>query len=581
MADKAFPTAYGAASQATGGRGYLVYKVTTLSPFGAGSISQAIIDAKASGGGNIVFDVSGIIQFNTAFLMEDLQNISILGQTAPQGGITITNASGCSSCRTQVIDSNNLIIRYIRFRPHFFEGQYDGLEFISSYNCIIDHHSLAWGSDEAISTRVFSSNPVYNITFQRGLIGESKTGSLMGYNTTPSLGYDQSTHKNIFVNCDHRFPNATSDGRMDIVNNIVYDWYSRLSVFDGDADINHVGNSYYLGHKTSLNMDDNGSGHSLMCITEGTTGVNMSVYSNDTFIEENYPAVGLDEGSLFYYRGSTDGYNNEVKADPTIQVGTMFPLLGDDVPVLSASANFTNVLADVGANAYIDDNGVAQRESDSLDVFYLNLITAEPQVVEYARAPSNNYNGFPVSTGDYLFEYYDRYIDFHAAVTSTPINTRPAGYDTNDDGISDAWATANMGGDSSTDLAPSGYEWREEYWNQVDDNSQVGDIPVITLTGASTINLNVDDVYTELGATANDTEDGVISPVIISGWDENTTASGTYFKYYNIQDSDNNDAVQVTRTIVISSAGNVEYPLTDLEKLKSKKAIFRLARTGI
>ncbi len=72
--------------------------------------------------------------------MRDLENISILGQTAPQGGITFTNIAGCSSCRTQVQYSNNVIIRYIKFRPNYNQGAYDNIEFISSSNIMFDHY---------------------------------------------------------------------------------------------------------------------------------------------------------------------------------------------------------------------------------------------------------------------------------------------------------------------------------------------------------------------------------------------------------------------------------------------------------
>ncbi|MFD0991065.1 M14 family zinc carboxypeptidase [Mariniflexile jejuense] len=78
--------------------------------------------------------------------------------------------------------------------------------------------------------------------------------------------------------------------------------------------------------------------------------------------------------------------------------------------------------------------------------------------------------------------------------------------------------------------------------------------PVITLNGASTINLNVSDTYTELGATATDNKDGNISANIIIGGTVNTAVAGTYIKTYNVTDAAGNNATQVTRTIIVASA---------------------------
>ncbi|MBN2867286.1 MAG: DUF5011 domain-containing protein, partial [Flavobacteriaceae bacterium] len=76
--------------------------------------------------------------------------------------------------------------------------------------------------------------------------------------------------------------------------------------------------------------------------------------------------------------------------------------------------------------------------------------------------------------------------------------------------------------------------------------------PVITLTGASTINLEVGDTYTELGATATDNEDGDITSSIVITGTVNTNAAGTYTRFYNVSDSAGNAATQVTRTVIVT-----------------------------
>ncbi|QNK76757.1 S8 family serine peptidase [Winogradskyella sp. PAMC22761] len=81
--------------------------------------------------------------------------------------------------------------------------------------------------------------------------------------------------------------------------------------------------------------------------------------------------------------------------------------------------------------------------------------------------------------------------------------------------------------------------------------------PVITLNGPSTINLEVGDTYTELGATATDDVDGDLTSSIVVTGTVNTSISGTYVKYYNVSDAAGNTSAQVTRTISVieSSTG--------------------------
>ena len=79
------------------------------------------------------------------------------------------------------------------------------------------------------------------------------------------------------------------------------------------------------------------------------------------------------------------------------------------------------------------------------------------------------------------------------------------------------------------------------------------------MTGSATINLTVGGTYTEQGATATDVEDGDLSGSIVIGGDTvNPNTIGVYTVTYNVQDSDNNNATQVTRTVnVVSSVVNV------------------------
>ncbi|WP_299098055.1 immunoglobulin-like domain-containing protein [uncultured Winogradskyella sp.] len=88
--------------------------------------------------------------------------------------------------------------------------------------------------------------------------------------------------------------------------------------------------------------------------------------------------------------------------------------------------------------------------------------------------------------------------------------------------------------------------------------------PVITLTGASTINLEVGDTYSELGATATDNIDGNLTSSIVITGTVNTNSAGTYTKYYNVSDAAGNAATQRTRTIIVTEPADTTAPVITL-----------------
>jgi len=76
--------------------------------------------------------------------------------------------------------------------------------------------------------------------------------------------------------------------------------------------------------------------------------------------------------------------------------------------------------------------------------------------------------------------------------------------------------------------------------------------PVITLNGSPTININVGDSYVDTGAIAFDNINGDITSNIIVVNPVNINIVGTYHITYNISDSSNNTAQQVTRTVIVN-----------------------------
>lgn len=82
--------------------------------------------------------------------------------------------------------------------------------------------------------------------------------------------------------------------------------------------------------------------------------------------------------------------------------------------------------------------------------------------------------------------------------------------------------------------------------------------PVITLLGATPVELIVGDVYVDAGATAEDDVDGDITADIVTVNPVDTNTVGTYTITYNVEDTAGNPAVEVTRTVNVIVDLNVD-----------------------
>jgi hypothetical protein len=89
--------------------------------------------------------------------------------------------------------------------------------------------------------------------------------------------------------------------------------------------------------------------------------------------------------------------------------------------------------------------------------------------------------------------------------------------------------------------------------------------PVIILTGANPQRIELGTAYSELGATATDNIDGDISGSIsINATAVNVNIAGDYTVTYNVSDVAGNNAVEVTRTVTITIAGDTFATATTL-----------------
>jgi len=79
----------------------------------------------------------------------------------------------------------------------------------------------------------------------------------------------------------------------------------------------------------------------------------------------------------------------------------------------------------------------------------------------------------------------------------------------------------------------------------------LGDAPVISLLGSSSMTLSLGEFFLDPGATASDTEDGDLTSFILVSGSVNTFLAGTYTINYSVHDSQGNHSGTVTRTISV------------------------------
>ena len=341
----AFEGAEGYGRNAVGGRGGKVVYVTNLNDDGAGSLREAC--TADIGPRTIMFKVAGMIQLKSRLVCNH-DYTTIAGQSAPGKGITIKSAP-------IGFTGNDMIVRFMRVRLGY-GPTFDGMGLTGGNNSILDHASISWTIDEA-----FSSRGGKNITLQRTLISEAlnvadhqnyPAGTGHGYAAT--IGGDiGSFHHNLLAHNEGRNWSMGGGldgdgyyaGRLDIFNNVVYNWESRVT--DGGAhNVNFVGN-YYKAGAASRVLD-----YVLSAELEGTGKGTQEYYFHNNILQ-------LNDGS-FKCDGTKDDcgrrYTLSNDQELTWNVWHSEPYFPSYATVQSAKAAYKDVLSDVGQRMPVLDN---------------------------------------------------------------------------------------------------------------------------------------------------------------------------------------------------------------------------------
>ncbi|EZP71957.1 putative pectate lyase precursor [Sphingomonas paucimobilis] len=250
----AFPGAVGYGAASKGGRGGQVIAVTTLADSGPGSL-RACIDAQ--GPRICVFRVAGLIRYTSKPPIIRNPYLTIAGQTAPGGGITLAHAGGPMGFTPLAIkNTHDIVVRHIRVRNDRiggFRGAEDSFTIENSRQVILDHVSGSWARDELVNG--YGDNDwitVSNSIFAEGIPRHDKCALLA---SDPKGPQHFSFIGNLCAHNGDRNPdvNFPPGSCAEVINNVFYNAQSEFAeIWEsyGGVPVSLIGNSFIAGKNT-------------------------------------------------------------------------------------------------------------------------------------------------------------------------------------------------------------------------------------------------------------------------------------------------------------------------------------------
>ena len=529
----AFPGAEGHGRYVTGGRGGKIVHVTNLNDKGTGSFREAVSGSNKK---IVVFDVAGVIP-----LASDLNigaNTTILGQTAPSPGITLRYYT--------IRPKSNCIIRFVRFRRGQEKDINDGADATWQRNetgIIFDHCSFSWSIDEVAS--YYDNN---NFTMQWCTIAESLTnpghskgahgyggiwgGKLASFhhnfvghlmNRGPRFNgarYGWTGYTSNYDYNTYKWENPVQAENVDFRNCVMYNAQGTCYGGPGGGQINIVNNYYKAGPSKSLksttlngikvdvsNGKERGNQERLTLVTVSTSsnsdtshpeyyGMTSRYYIDGNTTEttagkkksnRDWAGVEYDSGTYRkdgeeYSADKNNYYGNGVEHTTIngvscVKIKMDAPAPTGVVTTHSADEAYNKVLAYVGASLYRDE----------IDARY----------IEETKTGTATYKG-SITKSDGII---DKVSDVNGYTEDTfAKGSHPAGFDSDNDGIPDAWEIANgLNPNDASDASTYTLDSKRYYTNiEVYANSLVEDIMKAENQDAIE---NVDEYYPKVATT--------------------------------------------------------------------------------
>ncbi|HMC95982.1 MAG TPA: hypothetical protein VKO16_14570 [Polyangia bacterium] len=373
----------------------------------ADSGTGSLRDALSGSNRIVVFDVSGVIK-PASVLVVGGDNITLAGQSAPGDGITIYGRETSFSGRS------NIIVRYLRFRQGMIDTSGSAQKTVNitdGQNMIFDHVSIQWGRWDNFGITGTSST----VTLQNSIVGEGVPPQHFG--SIIDGEQDITIAHNLWIDNNERNPKFKANG--ECINNVVYDWGTGGGIIGGHSGADwyedYIGNYLIAGPAAVANF--------------------FTFYTNTDHAYQTGNMVDVNKDGQLNGRAVVNA-DFQGTTPPTFETAAHSkpPV---PVTVLSAEDAYARVMAQAGTCQHRD--AVELRL-----IAQLGSLGTKGAII----ADESDVGGQPV-------------------VTQV---TRPAGFDTDGDGMPDAWETAhgldpNSASDGNGDSNGDGYTNVEEYLN--------------------------------------------------------------------------------------------------------------------
>ncbi len=377
----------------------------------ADSGTGSLRDAVSGSNRIVVFEVSGLIKLTSVLVIAG-DNITLAGQSAPGDGITIYGKETSFSGRS------NIIVRYLRFRQGIIDTSGSAQKTVNitdGQSMIFDHVSIQWGRWDNFGITGTSST----VTLQNSIVGEGvppqNFGSIIDGEQDITIAH------NLWIDNNERNPKFKANG--ECINNVVYDWGTGGGIIGGHSGAawyeDYVGNYLIAGPAAVANF-----------FTFYTDTDHAYQTGNMVDVNKDGQLNGRAVVNADFAGTSPPTFETAAHSKPPVPV-----------TVLSAEGAYARVMAQAGTCQH-------------RDAVELRLI---------AQLASLGTKGAIIAN--------ESDVGGQPAVTQV---TRPAGFDTDGDGMPDAWETAHgldpkSASDGNGDSNGDGYTNVEEYLNEQAD----------------------------------------------------------------------------------------------------------------
>jgi hypothetical protein len=454
----AFPGAMGGGAQTPGGRGGKIFVVTSLEDSGKGTFREAL---EAVGARTVVFNVSGIIRLKKPITVR-APYITIAGQTAPGDGI-------CVAGESVLLDTHDIIIRYMRFRRGETEvtRRDDALGGNVIGNVIIDHCSMSWGLDENISLyrHQFQVNekskleklPAVNVTIQNTISSEGLDTYNHAFGSTIG-GLNSMFIRNLWADNISRNASVGMYGSFNFVNNVVFNWWNRtLDGGDYRSQYNIINNYFKPGPITPTDQPIR------YRIIKPESGYISPKQYGKAFVDGNF-IMGSPEVSADNWNGGVqlEDLSSEVTKDFLAQIKQDKAFRMPPISIMKAEQAYDFVLENAGATLpkrdAVDERVIKQVRTGKIEVREGLENTIGAAFIK-RRLPADSYKKGIITHPDQVGGY--------------PEYKGKAYKDSDGDGIPDAWEkkfglNPNDASDANKDSNGDGYTNIEKYFNGID-----------------------------------------------------------------------------------------------------------------